>query len=106
MSQLECAGKPIRMARRTSFGPNFVLEAFLRGPIDPTTGLLINLIDIDRILKQVVTNANTASAHEKLIIDLYSRINDELPATFPDVEIKLDKVKLVISEDIFLEYGT
>lgn len=36
------------------FGNNYILEAFFRGPIHPKTGLVVNLSDIDPILKEVI----------------------------------------------------
>ncbi len=105
MTQLECSGRPIRMARRTTFGPNYILEAYLRGPIDARTGMLINLIDIDKILKSVVTTANTAQAPEKLDRHLFSATNAQIPTTFPGIAIKLEKIRLVVSEDLYLEFG-
>lgn len=36
------------------FGNNYTLEAFFQGPIDPKTGLVVNLSDIDPLLKQVI----------------------------------------------------
>lgn len=34
-------------------GHNFTLEGFFKGPIDPETGLVVNLIEIDALLKKV-----------------------------------------------------
>jgi 6-pyruvoyltetrahydropterin/6-carboxytetrahydropterin synthase len=35
------------------FGYNFILETFVEGPVDDRTGMVINLKDLDRILKEV-----------------------------------------------------
>jgi 6-pyruvoyltetrahydropterin/6-carboxytetrahydropterin synthase len=34
-------------------GHNYVLEMTLTGEIDPTTGMVINLVEVDRILREV-----------------------------------------------------
>lgn len=36
------------------FGNNYTLEAFFQGSLDPKTGLVVNLSDIDPVLKQVI----------------------------------------------------
>ncbi len=36
------------------FGNNYTLEAYFQGPIDPKTGLVVNLSDIDPVLKSVI----------------------------------------------------
>lgn len=36
------------------FGNNYILEAFFQGPINPKTGLVVNLSDIDPVLKDVI----------------------------------------------------
>lgn len=36
------------------FGNNYILEAYFQGPIDPKTGLVVNLSDIDPVLKAVI----------------------------------------------------
>jgi len=59
----------VRLVRRTSFsaavrssdehfrykgfGYNYRLEAYFEGEIDPLTGMIINLVDIDRWLKEL-----------------------------------------------------
>jgi hypothetical protein len=105
MEALECAGKIIKMSRRATFGPNYVVEAYLRGPIDARTGLLVNLIDIDEVLKDVISQVEVAKPSYELIKDLFQEITVRLPNKFPDVAISLDKVRLRISEELYLEYG-
>jgi 6-pyruvoyltetrahydropterin/6-carboxytetrahydropterin synthase len=34
----------------TGHGHNYELEAFFEGPIDPVTGMIANLVDVDRML--------------------------------------------------------
>lgn len=35
-------------------GHNYVLEAVVEGPLDPSTGMIINLADLDALLKNIV----------------------------------------------------
>jgi hypothetical protein len=106
MNNLECAGKTIRMARRTTFGPNYIVEAYLSGPIDARTGLLTNLIDIDHLLKAAIKDAKLNDSPESIAASLFQSLITKLPVQLPGVEIQLDKVRLHISEDLYLEYGT
>ncbi len=105
MSDLECAGKNIRMARRATFGPNYTVEAYLSGPIDPGSGLLANLIDIDHVLKATTKEANLNASPETLVSELFKSVATSLPVSLPGVEIQLDKIRLHINEDLYLEYG-
>ncbi len=147
---LEHGGSRIRVARRVSFssahlyrndkwnnatngsvfgrcftehghGHNFTLEAFLEGPIDSTTGLLVNLIDVDKILKDVTNPLD----HQHLNFDVpffarhiptteniarycYDEIARELPRQFSGQRsadhIHLGKVRLYENEDLWAEY--
>lgn len=42
--------------RDEGFGHNFLLEAHFTGPIDPLTGMIANLVDIDHWLKSVASH--------------------------------------------------
>jgi len=39
---------------RSGFGHNFILEAYVEGAVDPKTGMVINLRELDALLKEVV----------------------------------------------------
>lgn len=41
--------------RDEGFGHNFLLEAHFTGPVDPLTGMIANLVDIDTWLKSVAS---------------------------------------------------
>jgi hypothetical protein len=105
MKNLEASGRKIKMARRTTFGPNYILEAFLLGPIDSRTGMLINLIDIDKILKAVVTTVDVKQEGALLAKNLFASISSLLPKTFPGLDLQLAKIRLAISEDKVIEVG-
>jgi 6-pyruvoyltetrahydropterin/6-carboxytetrahydropterin synthase len=39
--------------REHGFGHNFLVEAHVEGPVDPLTGMIVNLVEIDQWLKDV-----------------------------------------------------
>lgn len=146
-TKLEHAGSMVRMARWTSFscahlysqprfsdqenravfgrcytphghGHNYVLEAHLEGCIDSRTGLLINLLDIDRALKIVVDPLD----HQHLNFDVpyfkdkipttevlaqycFRELRSHLATAFPDVGLTLLKVRLFEADDLYVEYS-
>ncbi len=146
-SGLEHGGSIARMARRVGFSsahlyrqPNFsdednrrifgrcftahghghdyVLEAFLEGPIDPSTGLLANLIDVDKVLKEVTDPLD----HRHLNFDIayfkdrvptteiiaqhcFRELAPKLKAAFPSAPLRLYKVRLFETEDLYVEYS-
>ncbi len=144
---LEYSGSEIRVARRISFasahfykntqwssaqntavfgrcytehghGHNYTLEAFLQGPIDSVTGLLINLIDVDKILKHVIHPldhqhlnfdvpffAQNIPTTENLARYCFCELRRALSDHLPDRSIQLDKVRLFENEDLWAEYS-
>ena len=42
-------------ASRWGHGHNYVVEATVAGEIDERTGMVVNIVDVDRVLKQHVT---------------------------------------------------
>lgn len=98
-------------------GHNYVLEAYFEGPIDPATGMVMNLHDIDQILKAVVGpldhhHLNFDIPYFKSIIPtteniakyLFENIQSHLQSSsFSKVE--LYKVRLHENEDLWVDYG-
>lgn len=41
-------------ARPTGYGHNYALEVFVAGEVDPNDGMIVNLTDLDRILREEV----------------------------------------------------
>jgi 6-pyruvoyltetrahydropterin/6-carboxytetrahydropterin synthase len=99
-------------------GHNYILEAFLEGPINAQTGLLVNIIDIDKVLHQVVDPLD----HQHLNFDIpyfksriptteaiaqycYREVAARLATAFPGVEMKLYKVRLYEMDDLYVEYA-
>jgi 6-pyruvoyltetrahydropterin/6-carboxytetrahydropterin synthase len=93
-------------------GHNYILEAYLRGPIDPVTGMVINLRELDALLKQVTGpldhhHLNHDVAHfknrvpttENIAAFCFDEIQRQVP--WPDVELVL--VRLYEGADLWAD---
>lgn len=99
-------------------GHNYILEPHIVGPIDPVTGLVVNLTDVDELLTAVIQPLD----HQHLNFDVpYFR--DKVPTTeeiaaycFQEVRaqmrqsvlfqgLQLVKVRLFETDDLWAEYG-
>ncbi len=147
MNQDLSSGKRVRMSRRANFssahlysntsfsaeenlatfgkcftehghGHNYLLEAFFEGRIDSKTGLIINLLDIDDLLKVLVNELD----HQHLNFDVpefkalvpttenlarycFRKIEELRIAKLPNLEMRLYKVKLFENDDLWVEFG-
>lgn len=99
-------------------GHNYLLEAFFEGKIDEKSGLIINLLDIDELLKVLTDKLD----HQHLNFDV-PEFRDIVPTTenlarfcfqtieklrigkMPNVPMKLYKVRLFENDDLWVEYG-
>lgn len=143
-TQILCANQKIRMSRKIFFssahlyhqrkwsdeknldefgkcfsthghGHNYVLEAFFEGPIHGTTGLLVNLIDIDPLLKNVTDefdhkHINFDHPHFKNLVPTTENIATYLwTSILKQVEnsglpqLKLYKIRLHEDPELFIE---
>ncbi len=94
-------------------GHNYILEVFVSGPIDPHTKLVIDLADLDAMLKEVAALLD----HRHLNFDI-----DEFKAKIPTTEnialylheavlsrlkvwptLKLDRLRLYETDDLWAE---
>lgn len=57
-------------------GHNYQLEAYIEGPMDPVTGMIMNLADVDRILKEAVEPLD--GKHVNLEVP---ELKDQVPTT-------------------------
>ena len=93
-------------------GHNYTIEELTRGPIDPATGMVVNLVDLDREVKARVihrfdhTNlnsdplfANRVPTTENLCRTVYDLLADALPA------IELEYVRVEETENNFFQYS-
>ena len=92
-------------------GHNYVVEVLVGGPIDPETGMVINLVALDEVVRKRVTDrfdhtnlnldplfANQVPTTENLCKALYGVLRDSIPAG------KLEYVRVEETENNFFEY--
>lgn len=93
-------------------GHNYVLEVTIQGPVDPATGMILNLIDVKRMVGGLLdrfydhknlnvdhpTFQNEQPTTERIALQLAREINGELkpPA-------QLYRIKLWETEDLYAE---
>lgn len=94
-------------------GHNYELEVTLSGPVDPDTGMVINLTDLDQILKEEIMNPldhrhlnhevdyfrENVPTTEAIAIFCWNQIDRALPTS-----LKLVKVRLHENSDLFVDY--
>ena len=93
-------------------GHNYVLEVSVSGPVDPATGMIANLVDLDGFVEKAVLqvfdhkslNEDVAAFQEKvpttenLCIDIYERLKN-----FP--RAKLERVRIEETRNNSFEYS-
>lgn len=93
-------------------GHNYVVEVTLGGPIDPATGMIANLADLDAFVQERVLNEfdhrslneeveifrTQVPTTENLCIEIYRRLRD-----FP--KAKLEKVRIEETSKNSFEYS-
>ena len=94
-------------------GHNYVLEAYFTGPVDTQTGMIINLVDVDRLLEAISQQLDHSFLNkdveyfkhhipttENLAIYTYEQLKPTLPKG-----VALLRVRLYECEDIWAEHG-
>ena len=92
-------------------GHNYIVEVLVGGPVDPDTGMVINLVALDGVVRTRVTNrfdhtnlnldplfANCVPTTENLCKTLYGLLKYAIPAG------KLEYVRVEETENNFFEY--
>jgi 6-pyruvoyltetrahydropterin/6-carboxytetrahydropterin synthase len=92
-------------------GHNYILEVLVGGLADPETGMVINLVDLDEVVRKRVTDrfdhtnlnldplfANQVPTTENLCMAVYGLLKDSIPAG------KLEHVRVEETENNFFEY--
>jgi 6-pyruvoyltetrahydropterin/6-carboxytetrahydropterin synthase len=93
-------------------GHNYVLEVSVSGPVDPDTGMIANLADLDRFVDGAVLEAfdhkslnedvpgfeDTVPTTENLCIDVYRRLKD-----FP--QARVERVRIQETRNNSFEYA-
>jgi 6-pyruvoyltetrahydropterin/6-carboxytetrahydropterin synthase len=94
-------------------GHNYVIEVFVKGPVDPETGFIINLVDLKAIIdKEIIQECdhknlnydvkwlkNIIPTTENLVIAFWKRIKNKINKG------KLYKVRLFETDNNFAEYS-
>jgi 6-pyruvoyltetrahydropterin/6-carboxytetrahydropterin synthase len=93
-------------------GHNYIIEVLTRGPVAPATGMVVNLVDLDRAVKAEVirrfdhTNLNDdplfascVPTTENLCRAVYALLADALPA------VELEHVRVEETENNFFQYS-
>ena len=92
-------------------GHNYVVEVLVGGPVDPDTGMVINLVALDEVVQKRVTDrfdhtnlnldplfANRVPTTENLCRAVYGLLKDSMPAG------KLESVRVEETENNFFEF--
>ena len=95
------------------FGHNFVLEAYVEGKIDTKTGMVINLQDLDSVLKGVINPLDhhflntdvpyfrkTVPTVENLAVYCFSSIEKKLD----QLQVSLRLVRVYEGPDMWVDY--
>ena len=93
-------------------GHNYTFEVLTRGPVDPATGMVVNLVDLDKAVEASViqrfdhTNlnndplfTNSVPTTENLCRAVYDLLADALPA------VELEHVRVEETENNFFQYS-
>ncbi len=103
-----------KMYSEHGHGHNFILEAYINGPVDPESGIVINLIAIDNLLKKVTDPfdhhfVNTDVPFFKDVIPTTENMAvyfyNEVAKQLPDRKLKLLKVRLYEGEFMWVDYA-
>lgn len=93
-------------------GHNYVLDVTLKGKVDPVTGMVINLVDVDQILKEVTDPLDhhhlnfdlpyfktLVPTTENIAIYCFNEVKNRLPK-----DVHLDHVRIYESDTLWAEY--
>ncbi len=96
----------------TGHGHRYRLEIFVRGEVHPTTGMIINLRDLDLILKNSVSSLegkfldkevpeflNQIPTTENIASYLFGKVEKQLP----EFDLTLSRLRLFETEDLWVE---
>lgn len=100
--------------RDKDFGANFRLEASFVGSVDPLTGMIVNLVDVDRWLKSAVSNLDgrflneifggKTPTPERIARAAFEELDRLLKAEAP-ASARLEKVRLFEGESLSVTYS-
>jgi hypothetical protein len=76
------------------------LQAFFEGEIDPTTGLVVNLVDIDHIMKEAIRTIPMTGSPLNFASSVFETIDKKL-AQLP---VRLTRVRVFRDEDYWVDF--
>ena len=93
-------------------GHNYIIEVLIAGPVQPETGMVINLVDLDAIVRKQILDrfdhanlnldplfASQVPTTENLCREVFNLVSSHLPAG------KLEYVRVEETENNFFEYN-
>ena len=84
-------------------GHNYVLETTIEGPVDPETGMIINIYQLKPMIKSVLKEFDHKFLNEDT--DYFAKILYEcITEKLKCADCKLRKVRLYETKDLFVEY--
>lgn len=95
-------------------GHNFILEAFINGPLNPDSGIVVNLIEIDNLLKKITDPfdhhfINTDVPYFKDVVPTTENMAvyfyNEIVKNLPNENLHLVKVRLYEGEFMWVDYA-
>ena len=96
--------------REAGFGHNFLVEAHFEGPIDPMTGMIVNLTIVDQWLKEVLSSLDHKTMNDLPFFTKVSPTPERIALyIFKDIEsraagtTKLAKVRLYEGDDLWVD---
>lgn len=92
-------------------GHNYVMEVTVKGPVDPKTGILINLVDLKHIIIKCVKD-KVDHRHLNFDVPEFGKLNptaENMAIVFwqwlkPELKDKLYRIKLYETENNSVEY--
>ena len=93
-------------------GHNYEIEAYFEGPVDPLTGMIVNLADVDQWLSEVVQPLNAKHLNFELpefqkkvptTENLALYLQDKLNAKLASSQVTLFKLRLYESDDLWVD---
>lgn len=99
-------------------GHNYILEAFFEGTINGESGLIVNLVEIDDLLKAVTEQLDHRHLNfdvaefktqipttENLARYCFKKIDELRKQKMSDIKMRLYKVRLFENEDLWVEFA-
>lgn len=100
----------------TGHGHSYRLECSIEGAVDVTSGMIINLRDLDLMLKEVIKELdgrfldkevpeflNQVPTTENIALWIFAKLEKQIAARFPETPLVLKKIRLFETEDLWVD---